>query len=61
MSVEPSRAAIREGLLGPDPAEVEELEETLAAVLDDMVELDDPDWASTAIQQTVRESLDRTR
>jgi len=60
LSVEPSRAAMREGLLGPDPAEVEELEETLAEVLDGLVELDDPTWASTAIQQIVRDSLDQT-
>ena len=60
MSVEPSRAALREGLLGPDPAEMERLEETLATVLDSLAELDDPKWASTAIQQTVRDSLDRT-
>ena len=60
INVEPSRAALREGLLGPDPAEVEELEETLATVLDSLVELDDPEWASRAIQRTVRDSLDRT-
>ena len=59
MSIEPSRAALREGLLGPDPAEVEELEGTLAAVLDSLTELDDQTWANSAIQQTVRESLDR--
>ena len=35
MSVEPSRAALEEGLLGPDPADVAGLEETLAAVLDE--------------------------
>ena len=60
MSVEPSRASLKEGLLGPDPAEEDGLEETLAAVLDDLVELDDQDLACMAIQQTVREALDRT-
>jgi hypothetical protein len=59
MSIEPSRAALREGLLGPDPAEVAELEETLAAVLDCLIELDDLRLANSAIQQTVRDSLDR--
>lgn len=60
MSAEPSRAALKKGLLGPDPADTEQLEETLARVLDDLVELDDLEWSSAAIQQTVRESLGRT-